>query len=370
MRKCCFDKILPADLLNKKPSSRGLAPVDSLWENGKTLKVYFLEGTPQQKAFVQSVAVKWSEYANIHFEFTEVQSEAEIRITFNPNDGAWSTLGTDALQVWQTEPTMNLGWLDEAVVLHEFGHAIGLGHEHQNPIGGIQWDKEKVYNELAGPPNYWSKEIVDSNMFDKYKEDQILASELDPLSIMMYPISEDWTINQFSTDFNPELSEKDKIFIAELYPFSDPITNPPINEEPLTEPAIPSLKLSTFHSYIGAIKRPGEVLTLSFQVTDRARYIIETTGETDLFMTLLGPEDPSLILQSDDDSGVDRNPQIKRSLEPGKYYLQVRHYDQTGTGSFRISIVTAESIDLVSSSQESIRSQRSDRPSRTVRSQT
>ena len=344
-RKCCFDKILPADLLNEAPPSRGLAPINSLWENGKTLKVYFLEGTPQQKAFVQSMVLKWSEYANIHFEFTEVQEESEIRITFNPNDGAWSTVGTDALQVWQTEPTMNLGWLDEAVVLHEFGHAIGLGHEHQNPIGGIQWDKNTVYRELAGPPNYWTKEVVDNNLFNKYQESQILASELDPLSIMMYPISQDWTINQFSTDFNPTLSEKDKIFIATVYPYSDPNPIPPVIVEPTVQ-AIPNLEVSKFYLYNGALTTPGEVQTLSFQVPYEARYIIETTGNTDLFMTLLGPNDPKLVLQSDDDSGISSNPQIKRALTPGKYYLQVRHYDKTGTGSFRISIVTAESLNL------------------------
>jgi len=347
-RKCCYDKILPANLLNETPPSRGLAPVNSLWENGKVLKVYFLEGTPQQQAFVQSVAVKWSEHANIHFEFTNNQEASDIRITFNPNDGAWSTVGTDALQVWQTEPTMNLGWLDEAVVLHEFGHAIGLGHEHQNPIGGIQWDKNTVYRELSGPPNYWTKEVVDVNLFDKYKEDQIMASVLDPLSIMMYPISENWTINQFSTDFNPELSVLDKSFIAALYPYDSPVTNPPITEEPTpaTAPAIPKLKISHFYSYNGAISQAGEVLTLSFQVINEARYIIETTGDTDLFLTLLGPDNPTLVLQSDDDSGMGSNPQIKRALAPGTYYLQVRHYHQTGTGSFRISIVTAESLDL------------------------
>lgn len=345
IRKCCFDKILPADLLNEGPPSRGLASINSLWENGKILKVYFLEGTSQQKAFVQSVAVKWSEFGNIHFEFVSDQANAEIRITFNPNDGAWSTVGTDALQVWQTEPTMNLGWLDEAVVLHEFGHAIGLGHEHQNPIGGIQWDKDKVYRELEGPPNYWNKEVVDNNLFNKYKEDQIIASELDPLSIMMYPISEDWTINQFSTGFNPTFSEKDKLFIAEIYPFPDPITDPPVTEEPTT-PAIPNLAVSKFYLYNGAITKPSEVQTLSFQAPHKARYIIETTGNTDVFMTLLGPNDPTLIIESDDDSGVSSNPQIKRELTAGKYYLQVRHYDKTGTGSFRISIVTAESLDL------------------------
>ena len=47
---------------------------------------------------------------------------------------------------------MNYGWLtpdsddDELrrVVLHEFGHALGLIHEHQNPEGGIEWNEPAV----------------------------------------------------------------------------------------------------------------------------------------------------------------------------------------------------------------------------------
>ena len=41
---------------------------------------------------------------------------------------------------------MNYGWIDadspeeelRSVVLHEFGHALGLIHEHQNPLSGIR----------------------------------------------------------------------------------------------------------------------------------------------------------------------------------------------------------------------------------------
>jgi len=36
---------------------------------------------------------------------------------------------------------MNLGFLDGGTAAHEFGHAIGLAHEHQNPAGGIQWNE-------------------------------------------------------------------------------------------------------------------------------------------------------------------------------------------------------------------------------------
>src|SRR3546814_5272957 len=81
-----------------------------------------------------------AQYANLEFEFVS-SANAQVRIAFN-DDGAWSYVGTDALGIPANQPTMNFGWLDQGVVQHEFGHMIGMIHEHQNPRDNpIQWDK-------------------------------------------------------------------------------------------------------------------------------------------------------------------------------------------------------------------------------------
>ena len=64
---------------------------------------------------------------------------------------------------------MNYGWLEpdtelreyQRVVRHEFGHALGMIHEHQNPAaqGQIPWDKPKVYAYYA--QQGWNKDDVD-----------------------------------------------------------------------------------------------------------------------------------------------------------------------------------------------------------------
>jgi len=61
----------------------------------------------------------------------------------------------------------------------------------------------------------------------------------------------------------------------------------------------------------------------------------------------LGPTDDTKVIEQDDDSGESRNSKITRDLAPGKYFLQVRHYDdRRGTGPYSISIVTARQIAI------------------------
>lgn len=54
-----------------------------------------------------------------------------------PKCRSWSKVGTDAVSVDKTKPTMVLGLyngqtdLNHHLVIHEFGHALGLEHEHQ-----------------------------------------------------------------------------------------------------------------------------------------------------------------------------------------------------------------------------------------------
>ena len=229
MRKYCIDMHHPF-------ADRAVAEKGKFWKRGETLGVTFLNGTDAQKQAVRRFAQAWSSYANIVFQFDVPVSESEIRISFYEGWGSWSFVGTDCLLIDKTNPTMNFGWVtggqsaydmqeDRAVILHEFGHALGLGHEHQNPEGGIKWNIEEVVKDLSGAPNFWDRETIEHNVLRAYSQDRVLSTVLDPKSIMMYPIPQEWTLNSFSTGFNTELSQIDRQFIAELYPVVT--SNPP-----------------------------------------------------------------------------------------------------------------------------------------------
>ncbi len=223
--KWCFAWV--AERPDSAGADRAALVRDAQWAPGDVITVSFLDGDPAIQALVRDVAEQWTGpgMANLTLDFRR-NTDTLIRISFQ-HDGSWSTIGTTCKQVRnRREPTMNYGWLDSAtpddelqrVVLHEFGHALGLIHEHQNPAGGISWDREAVSRDLSGPPNNWPPEVIERNMFEPYSERETNFSRLDPDSIMMYPIPAHWTTDGFSVGLNDGLSAQDTAFIREQYP--------------------------------------------------------------------------------------------------------------------------------------------------------
>ncbi|PYQ31888.1 MAG: hypothetical protein DMF56_01960 [Acidobacteria bacterium] len=201
------------------------------WNNGRKLKIKFLDGTSTQKRLTQKYAEHWLQFANVGFDFNGGAS-AEIRISFR-KAGSWSALGTDSLLTNafpKTDPTMNYGWLRDStpeeewrrVVLHEFGHALSAIHEHQNPQAGIKWNLNEVYRVFSGPPNNWSKAQIDFNIVQKYSVDQLNATDFDAKSIMLYAFPGKLIASGKATANNTDLSDNDKRFIAEMYPKAAP----------------------------------------------------------------------------------------------------------------------------------------------------
>jgi hypothetical protein len=100
-------------------------------------------GNATQQNKVKTVVQEWEKYANVNLTFVPT-GNATIRITFDPKSGSWSYVGKEIDLIDANHPTMNLGWIgghsttitaaERGVILHEFGHTLGLMHEHQSPV--------------------------------------------------------------------------------------------------------------------------------------------------------------------------------------------------------------------------------------------
>ncbi len=186
---------------------------ENKWEPAEIITAGFMDGDPAVCKRVQKSAIQWigPKMANLTLRFVS-NGTPDVRIRFQQGHGSWSYIGTLCKDVPTGEPTMNFGWLDSSsddatlssVVLHEFGHAFGLIHEHQNPTHPIRWDRSAVIAVLSQPPNNWDESTIQRNIFDRYDPDKVQSTPVDAKSIMMYPIPASWTLDGFSTGLNRE----------------------------------------------------------------------------------------------------------------------------------------------------------------------
>jgi hypothetical protein len=199
------------------------------WGKGFTVRCRFLDGSAKMQKKVRTVAREWEKYANVKLKFV-AKGAAEVRISFYADDGSWSAVGRDALNASYFplhQPTMNFGWVrddsdpvqDRAVILHEFGHALGCIHEHQSPTFERKWNPAAVMHYFKGPPNYWDEDAIRSNVLGKYSPKGIKATRFDPKSIMLYAFDAALFSDGLGpTNENTQLSATDRTMIRQMYP--------------------------------------------------------------------------------------------------------------------------------------------------------
>lgn len=214
------------------------------------IRVKFINGDPEtEHRLVEKVALLWTSdeaAAGVEFDFKN-HPEAEIRIEFHEKNIGYSEIGTDALKIAdQKKPTMLLpkgAKLTPRIILHEFGHALGLKHAHLNPHSTVPWKRHNILRDIGpknnifsgiGPKSWCGSDSIvnrdDQAIACLAKiEEQITqtgpdrsacpgeAHSDDRSSIMLYPIKADWIAEGTKYPENTKLSEHDKKCVKRLY---------------------------------------------------------------------------------------------------------------------------------------------------------
>lgn len=209
--------------------TRSIGAHTNYWATGKSLKIAISRVSDEGFDAVKNAIEKWAPYVNLNFNFIDLDDndelyEGDIRIYLGPNfnDVGRSLIGTDALAAPAFEPTMWLGtnYTEpnyESLVIHEFGHALGLLHEHQHPDTTIPWDRETTYRLLQN--NYGlSRDAVNAAFFPLTRNTNYTYASYDRESVMHYQIPNEFTLGDWEQPRNKQLSAGDIAFARTIYP--------------------------------------------------------------------------------------------------------------------------------------------------------
>jgi serralysin len=193
------------------------------WDNGKVLKIAFLDGDESRRGEFRGAVNEWLKYVNLSVSYSSAE-QSDIRVSF-VGAANYGYVGPKAADAAKSEPTLVLGALStdaddrRAVILHEFGHTLGFMHEFQTINGNKFLNWAAIYEELAKPPSSWDKHTIDFNMRVPCVIDPIYSNKpFDPNSVMMFKFPSNWLSPPTRIELHGELSEGDIELARLAYP--------------------------------------------------------------------------------------------------------------------------------------------------------
>ena len=196
---------------------------------GKTIHIYIKASNEYEFQRIKETAKQWSLYANINFQFyfnTEESNLHELSYTFQANPGRCEEPYPAYAEVFGFISDFRrygdgcLSFHNQRTIIHEFGHVLGLEHEHQHPY------RSDITNDFYIDENYLNCGPLDeySCQFNIRTPKEVTSTysgtSFDPRSIMFYPdqYSAVRGVERLPWSPNDELSNLDIIQIVKMYP--------------------------------------------------------------------------------------------------------------------------------------------------------
>ena len=193
------------------------------------------------------------------------------------------------------------------------------------------WNEEAVYASLGGPPNEWSRAETFQNILSKIVPDTVQGSKWDPNSVMHYQFEPGLILKpvKYKKGLTPKggLSARDKTWVKSFYPLL-----------PSGAPA----KIALFQSQPLKLDS-GKQANFDFIAPTAREYTFRTFGVADTKLLLSRPaaakgKAPTL-LGHDDDSGHERNAELKVALKKGERVqvkVRVRYVEKMGEAALMV----------------------------------
>jgi len=355
---------------------KALFDLDRTWPIGEKIRVKFLNGkgsdwTERVHQKVREIAPTWCDFANVGFEFVDA-GRCHMTVNFLDPAGRGDVglfnchVGVDCYHVQNLVPSMNLIFPSSMparfaadfveaefhrLILHEFGHCLGMPHEHQRADGenSIVWDEPALFRHAA--VNWgWDSVAVTQQILTKLGPGNYSGTAFDPDSIMMYEYPAGLAWHQkansppgtpdpdrpFGSKSNTKLTALDKLAASAAYPKPGAAA---LGEETLDLGGEPMA---------GRISEAGQLARFKFTTGAAGAYAIRVAGEMPALVGLMtkrnGRDSRGSLANILKAAEASQGTAVIRAdgLEAGTtYFVEVRHarpMRTPETGNFTIEV--------------------------------